>query len=411
MFQNHKGWTVTAAQEAAADPAASRPHNDRRSVSPYLDHVSHAQPGIQPLNDRLYVIAVISNPMRFRKRYRHYEAFQHQVEAAGATLLTVECAFGEREFEITSATNPWNLQLRQFDSLWNKESTLNAGVQHLTKLVPGWKYFAWIDADVTFQRNDWAQEALHQMQHNKVVQLFSSCMDLTDDFEPLVDAGGNFSQPGFIAQWYKTFRYGSHAGMDLGYSRKPGTTVPTVESFITESESYYSGAQLKTITGTKEIPGEERLRPGHCGYAWAMRRDAYEELGGLLDVSICGANDHHMAAAFIGDILCSVNHQCHPAFLEELTTWGERAEAHIKPYVGFVPGLVTHHFHGSKAGRRYIDRWKILVDNQYNPRKHIRRDAQGLWVWNHPHTPRNLVVDLRGYFAQRSEDESYRPIE
>jgi hypothetical protein len=240
---------------------------------------------------------------------------------------------------------------------------------------------------------------------------FSSTMDLTDEFEPLADASGNIVVPGFIAQWYKTFRYGQHAGMDLGYNRKPGTVETTVEEWIAESESYYNGGVSQRRVGTKEVPGAERLRPGHCGYAWAMRRDAYEELGGLLDVSICGANDHHMAAAFIGDILCSVNHQCHPAFLEELATWGERAEAHTKPYVGFVSGMITHHFHGSKAGRRYIDRWKILVENQYNPRKHIRRDAQGLWVWNQPHTPRNLIVDLRSYFGQRSEDETYRPIE
>lgn len=63
-----------------------------------------------------------------------------------------------------------NLQLRTSHEIWLKENSLNLG---FARLPPDWKYAAWIDADVTFARPDWACETVHQLQHNPVVQMWS----------------------------------------------------------------------------------------------------------------------------------------------------------------------------------------------------------------------------------------------
>ena len=35
--------------------------------------------------------------------------------------------------------------------------------------------------------------------------------------------------------------------------------------------------------------------------------------------------------------------------------------------VGYVDGLVLHHWHGHKADRKYGNRWRIYVDNKFDP--------------------------------------------
>jgi len=81
--------------------------------------------------------------------------------------------------------------------------------------------------------------------------------------------------------------------------------------------------------------------------------------------------------------------------------WGERAET-LKPKIGYVPGLITHFWHGPKKNRRYLDRWQIINDAGFDPHVDLKRDAQGLYqlTWRN----KKLVADLMAYFRQRNED-------
>src|SRR5690242_3950084 len=75
----------------------------------------------------LYVVTMISNPVRYRKRWDLYEKFIRHVHDAGAIPITVEVAFGNRAFAITHPDNPFHVQLRTPDELWIKENALNVG--------------------------------------------------------------------------------------------------------------------------------------------------------------------------------------------------------------------------------------------------------------------------------------------
>lgn len=48
---------------------------------------------------KLCVVTCISNPVRFASRYKLYQRFASEMAAAGANLLTVEAAFGDRPHE------------------------------------------------------------------------------------------------------------------------------------------------------------------------------------------------------------------------------------------------------------------------------------------------------------------------
>jgi hypothetical protein len=108
-----------------------------------IDHPSQAKPGIHALPDRLYVVTMLENPLRWRARYWNYWMFERECAAAGAILYTAEVAFGERHFEVTQAGNPRHLQLRTDSEIWHKENALNLLIQ---RLPPEAKYVAWIDS-------------------------------------------------------------------------------------------------------------------------------------------------------------------------------------------------------------------------------------------------------------------------
>jgi hypothetical protein len=316
----------------------------------------HLQPGgglpnhrdaINDIPEVLDVVAVISNPVRYESRYNLYRSFERYVAASGARLTTVELAYGNRPFEVTGEGDPRAVQLRTGHELWHKENLINIGISRLPR---DWKYVAWVDADILFARPDWVQETLHQLQHYAVIQMFSPSVNLSPKYEP-------------IGSFRKSWMAAALDGDDLS--------------------------------------GQQYGFP-HPGFAWAARREAINMLGGLLDTAILGSADLHMARAFVGNVEIGLPKGISYGYVEALQIWQERAMQHVRGNVGVMDGLCLHMWHGRRADRRYNDRWKILVDNQYDPEFDLQRDWQSVWQL----TDRNprLRDQIRGYFRARNED-------
>jgi len=300
----------------------------------------------------LHVVAVITNPCRYRSRYELYRKFEKYIRDSGAILTTVEAAYGQRPHEVTDCTCPGHVQYRTGHELWHKENLINLGIQ---RLPSDWEYVAWIDADVTFSRPDWVVETVQQLQHYHVVQMWTHAQDLNPSFEPVGDI-----QRGFI--W-----------------------------------SYYNDPKPKP-----NPKGYGAFRNWHPGYAWAARRDFVDTVGGLVDWAILGSADTHMACALIGQADMSMHPNLSPRYRKKLHIWQERAESRIQRNVGYVNGLLLHYWHGRKRDRGYNDRWKILVDYGFDPDRDLKRDAQGLWqLTDRSHRLRD---DIRSYFRSRNED-------
>jgi hypothetical protein len=311
--------------------------------------------------DLLHVITAISNPMRFRSRYELYRAFAKRVLDAGARLTTVEIAYGDRPFEVTKRDHPWHVQLRTREELWHKENMLNLGINHAIQMDPECKYVAWVDADVQFARPDWAEETVHQLQHYDFVQMFSHAQDVGPNYEPM------------------------QQHMGFGYAYATGQVVR-------DAYDYCKG--------------------WHPGYAWAARRDALDKVGGLIDWGILGAGDKHMAMALVGQVQNSFRAAkggLSQAYIRNLCEWQARAEKHIRRNLGYVPGQLTHFWHGSKKNRKYMERWQILTKNAYNHDVDLRRDSQGVLCLNDTDCARQrrLRDQIRGYFRTRNEDCIY----
>jgi hypothetical protein len=306
------------------------------------------QAAIHPTFDleTLHVITPIVNPKRYESRYRLYEDFAAYISRfRNIRLIPVEMAFGDRDQVIH---HPNAVHVRSRHELWHKENLINLAA---AQLPADWKYLAWVDADVAFSREDWAIETLHQLQHYDVVQMFAHAIDLGPEQQP-----------------FKTY-----------------------EGFVYKAQRDGMQSTAKGYDGN-----------GHPGYAWAMRRAAFDQMGGLIDTAIVGAGDHHMALALYGAAAASVPFPVSHPYSEPIMLWQERASRVIRGNVGYVPGTLMHYWHGKKADRKYGSRWSIIKDNGFDPRRDIVRDYQGLWQLSGENP--GLRDALRRYFAARNED-------
>ena len=330
----------------------------------------------------LDVVAVISNPVRYLSRYSHYRKFAKHMEDSGVRLTTVELAQGHRAFEVTTADNPRHVQLRTFDELWHKENMINVGI---SRLPSDWQYVAWIDADLTFNRPDWAQETIHQLQHFDIVQPFSHSINMGPTYHPIFDSHrvGETEQRKIVVSWlYAQFnQIGQDSPVIAGKLRKPRWA----DGSLDERDGY-----ANRVVGT---------HVWHSGFAWAARRSAIKAIGGLLDWAVLGSADRHMAEMMSGGNLW--NPKLSVGYRRMLDIHGERFRK-LNGNFGYCDGLVTHHWHGKLINRFYLDRWKILFKHQFDPIDDLYRDENGLWQLTSKKPA--LRDDIRRYFRARNED-------
>jgi hypothetical protein len=316
-----------------------------------MDEIRLAILNNEPIADKLHVITVISNPCQFARRYILAREFIARMELEKDIILyVVELAYGNQKFYVAEKNNKRHLQLHGDVPLWHKENMINIGVQ---KLLPkGWKAMAWIDADVEFESTSWAIDALKVLNGSKdVVQLFSHAIDM----DKYYSAMSIF--PGFGYQYSKKSRFGG--------------------------------------TG---------INMWHPGFAWACTRKAYERMGGLYELSILGSGDNNMSLSFLGNGVKSLNSETTEDYKNTLAEFEER----VKTFrLGYVPGVIRHHFHGLKKNRKYAERWQILVKYKYNPLLHVSPNQDGLLVPTES-CPKDMLDDILQYFQERNEDEGYR---
>ena len=293
----------------------------------------------------LHVVIVISNPICYKKRYQLFEEFIDRYKNNPQIVLhATELQQGDKPYA-TSA----DFQLRTEHEVWHKENLINLTIQ---RLPDDWKYVAWIDADIEFHNEQWAQDTIDALQHYKVVQLFSHAIDL----------GPNDEAFGL----YSGFGYDFCKGYD----------------FRTKKLNYKG--------------------KGHTGYAWAISKDTFNKIGGLVDFAILGSADAHMAHAFINQVHKSYHDYVHSNYKKMLDIFQTRCQEAINMSIGYVRGTILHHWHGKKRDRQYVSRWKTLVEHQYDPLMDIYRDDHGLIQLSHRKP--ELRKALQIYFRCRNED-------
>lgn len=313
-------------------------------------------------NNTLHVIGVIQNTVRYHSRYRLFRNWvKEMLQTPNVELHVVEAVYKDRAPECAPQNGEYNYTQVSVDSeIWLKENLVNIGVK---QSLPGdWKYMAWVDCDVTFRDPDWAQGAMHQLQHYNIIQPWSDAVDL--DFFGSID--GHWKSFGSLCAKQKPMWHGKgHNGYDYA----------------------------------------------HTGYAWCCNRYFYENVlvvGGLIPWCIVGAGDHHMAWGCIGKINSTIHQGVVQGYFDACSDWQSKAQYACGGLVGFLPGRIEHHFHGPKTRRGYWSRWNIIIDNKFNPKTDMAFDSQGV-IYLSGSNAKAIEQQVMMYNRSRNEDsiESY----
>ena len=305
----------------------------------------------------LHVVAVFFNFFRFKKPVENFRRFERHMRDLGVTLHVVELVLRDMPFQVTDAGNPHHVQLRTQSEFFQKENLVNIGVRSIDKLYPEWKYVAWVDSDVQFFNEEVVLDTITALNRHPVVQMWSKAIDMAPDTTPIEQE--RFRKTAIVT----SFAYAYSQGGEPDYQYGP----------------YW-----------------------HSGYAWAMRRDCFDALGGLYQHAILGAADHHMAWAFAGKPGEGVHGAASDGYKRDALEWLERAENVVRGDLGYVAGLIHHHWHGRKEDRKYVERWSILVDNGFDPAIDLVQDRTGLLRLTD--RSRGLRDGVRRYFQQRNDD-------
>ena len=314
-----------------------------------VNDIKYAITNNDPIEEKLNVIIVVSNPCLYAKRYILLKEFVKRIEEEeeNVNLFVVELAYDKQKFYVTSKTNKNHLQIRTCDPIWHKENMVNLGVKYL--LPKSWKAFAWIDADVEFDSNSWALDTLKILNGCKdVVQLFSHCIDMD----------------------------------------KNENTLNIFNSFG------YSFNKNKKYT-------QRGIDYWHPGYAWAITRKAYEKIGGIYDKGVLGSGDSIMALSFINKSGNMNNVNYSEDYNNGMLEFQKKAKT---LRLGYTPGIIRHYFHGSKINRQYTERWQILIRHQYSPIHHLTYDSFGILIPTEQFSE-EFKNDIMDYFKERKEDE------
>jgi hypothetical protein len=286
----------------------------------------------------LAVITCHFNWAGFIRPAQNLNRFIRQLKSMGIPLYGAEAVLPGQESRTAGMRN-WVQVMAdpEHQIMFQKEALLNLA----EKIVPEeYKKVAWVDADLLFSNQRWAEETSLLLNHFPVVQPFET------------------------AVW---------------------TEIDGKETFRKPS--------------TLRVGGALPMR-SHPGFAMAARRDIFREIGGLYDRLIVGSGDMAAAVAILNTSMPATQTYS-KELMADFTPWKKRVAAHTQGKYSWTPGMVWHEWHGDRALRQYADRHQISA--ALKPQEHLTLAKNGLLSWTDA-APQEMREYVANYFVSRQED-------
>lgn len=293
--------------------------------------------------DDFAVITSHFNPANWTSTRDNYRRFLHEMTWWRVPVFSAEIAFDGQAW---ASDLSW-LKIRGTvnNIMWQKERLLNLIVE---RLPAQFTKIAWIDADMLYLDRFWVEKTIKALETHTLVQIWN--------------------------KWHCT-------GPD-------GNIVETLNTVGENGKEYIS------------------RRAWSPGGAWAGHRRVFP----LYDRHVVGSGDNSCFEGWTGIYNTSQSHcelQYTEKMREDLYEWSADAYSKVKGDIGTVPFDAVHLFHGSRKDRAYRERWKPMIECDFDPKKHVTIDHNGLLAWT-SETPPEIVTHLKSYFSSRLEDSHER---
>ena len=304
---------------------------------------------------RLWAISCYFNPIGYKRRLQNYVAFRRRLSVP---LVTVELAYGDG-FDLQPDAADILIQLKGKDVLWQKERLLNLA---LAKLPEHCDSVAWLDCDVVFERDDWAEQALRGLERVPLLQPFQRV------YEPPSDSPDPTRRP---------------SDAPLGVSLASLLAQGIVTSAILRSNMRVEHSS-------------------NSGLAWVARRELVDR-DGFYDACVMGGGNRAILCGALGTPADAINYLVmSPAWAEHYKEWAGRHFDGVRGAIGCTEGVITHLWHGDLGRRRYGERHREFSTYDYTPATDIALDDSGCWRWSSQKPDMHTYV--ADYFRSRRED-------
>ena len=155
-------------------------------------------------------------------------------------------------------------------------------------------------------------------------------------------------------------------------------------------------------------------RKAHPGFALALRRDAFEALGGLFEADVGCVGDLITLCAVAGEAARSgKDNHCERVYVGVSADYTEVVRAYFARAaaanddrglcLGCINGTATHAHHGVLKNRQYAELKDWMRASAYSPGLHMRVNADGLRVAA-PAMPDALRTAMSSFWAACKED-------
>jgi hypothetical protein len=277
----------------------------------------------QPVPESTTMAAIVPfyNFMQSKSRISNYHKTVAHLRNNGFAVHVAEAVLEGHEFQI-----PEDERVRRFtirDPLFIKESLFNVVLRDLPEQ---YTHVAWLDADFVFNRPDIARATIEALERWPVVQTFRTIQWLDAQGIPERDRQRNYAGAGFRAVENQA---------QAAFGRWPGG-------------------------------------------AWAARRDVLDQIGGLYDGYPAGSGDVLALGGFLGITNNRYFKRYSPATIDHYMAWHDRTHEVVRGNIGYVDAIASHLFHGVRRNRQYSRRHSILLKANFDPVKHIERNADGI---------------------------------
>ena len=273
-------------------------------------------------NDTLYLLVSYFNYNSNKSRERNIYTFIEKNSNSKVKIVVIEAIYNNcNQLKDLSSQVFLHLKYNVKHPISLQDNLINVGINKIPK---DWQYLAWIDSDVIFNNENWADNILKELQDKDIVHCFKEADFLNQDGTP-----SNFN---FLSECY--------------------THINNIKYFDMHQRS-------------------------HCGFVWALKRSFYEQIKEIFDYSIIGSNDVVMNLVVLKKSLEDyfLNSGYSKEYIDLVTEYYNRKKE-VK--FTFIDNKITHLWHGDINNRNYHLRKSILKKYQFNPNQHILKNEDGI---------------------------------
>ena len=312
------------------------------------------------LSGELWAICSYFNPQQYKTRCSNFSLFSKRLRSQGVRLVVAEAAISNHAFQVKDTDANHVLRIRTDSALWHKERLLNLAYKSLPNSCDK---IVWLDGDVCFRDNAWAERLSEALETYAVVQPYTTVIHTAKGWKPeKVEAWEHIS-----------------ASCERGIS---------------------SAGALKGLG----FPLEKNKFAGHPGFAVAARREVLNECGGLYERMILGGGDSLFLGGCVGLSMSDNPYiaQHSDVIKKHADRWCEKVCEHVDGSIGCLEETIAHLWHGNRNKRYYAERSHLLTS--YDPERDVVDTENHCLEWS-AEAPKKLRQYVTEYFSMRNEDD------